>query len=48
MIDTMTDMFMKSMLMLVIGGALVLRLATKHPHASSGIARGLFSLFFRK
>ena len=48
MIDTMTDMFMKSMLMLIIFGALVMRLATKHPNASGGIARGLFSLFFRK
>ena len=28
--------------------ALIIRLARKHPSASGGIARGIFSLFFRK
>jgi hypothetical protein len=26
----------------------IIRLATKHPNASGGIARGIFSLLFRK
>ena len=48
MVETLTNMFMTSFLVLGIGFALIIRLATKHPNASGGIARGLFSLFFRK
>ena len=48
MFETMNDMFMNSLLLLGIFVALAIRLATKHPKASGGIARGIFSLFFRK
>ncbi len=48
MFDTLYDMFANSMLVVVIFIALAIRLATKHPNASGGIARGIFSLFFRK
>jgi Na+-transporting NADH:ubiquinone oxidoreductase subunit NqrB len=48
MLDTLTDMFMKSALVLGIGFALIIRLSTKHPKASGGIARGILSMLFRK
>jgi hypothetical protein len=48
MCETVTDMFMKSVLVLGIGLALIIRAATKHPKASGGIARGILSMLFRK
>jgi hypothetical protein len=42
------DASMKGLLVIGIGCALLIRFAFKHPNASDGIARGLFSLFFRK
>ena len=48
MFETLTDMFMKSVLVLGICIALIIRLATKHPKASGGIARGVLSMLFRK
>ena len=48
MFDTLYDMFANSMLVVVIFFALAIRLATKHPNATGGIARGIFSLLFRK
>jgi hypothetical protein len=48
MLETLTDMLMKSVLVLGIGFALIIRLATKHPNASDGIVRGILSMLFRK
>jgi len=48
MFENLSDMFLNLVLVLGIGLALIIRLATKHPNASGGIARGIFSLFFRK
>ena len=48
MYETLSDMFLNSLLVLGIGVALIIRLATKHPNASGGLAKGIFSLLFRK
>jgi hypothetical protein len=48
MFETLTDMFLNSVLVLGIGFALIIRLATKHPKASGGIARGILGMLFRK
>ena len=48
MFDTFGDIVFKTLLVLGIGLALIIRLGMKHPNASGGIARGLFDVFFRK
>ena len=48
MFAAISDMFTNGLLFLGLGVVLTMRLAMKHPDASGGIARGIFSLFFRK